>query len=68
MDLTAHWVGILAIVLFVVAYALVISEEYTHLRKSKPVMLAAGVIWALIAFQYADSFLPSDFSIIRLHC
>ncbi len=58
MDLTAHWVGILAIVLFVAAYALVISEEYTHLRKSKPVMLAAGVIWALIAFQYADSDQP----------
>lgn len=54
MDLTAHWVGITAIVLFVAAYSLVITEEYTHLRKSKPVMLAAGVIWALIAYQYAD--------------
>jgi len=58
MDLTAHWVGILAIFLFVAAYALVITEEYTHLRKSKPVMLAAGVIWALVAFQYANSDQP----------
>ncbi|MDH4054292.1 MAG: sodium:proton antiporter NhaD [Gammaproteobacteria bacterium] len=58
MDLTAHWVGILAIALFVAAYALVITEEYTHLRKSKPVMLAAGIIWALIAFQYANSDQP----------
>lgn len=53
MDLTAHWVGITAIVLFVIAYCLVITEEFTHLRKSKPVMLAAGIIWALIAAQYA---------------
>ncbi len=58
MDLTAHWVGIAAIVLFVVAYSLVITEEFTHLRKSKPVMLAAGIIWALIAYQYVGSEQP----------
>ena len=58
MDLTAHWVGITAIVLFVAAYSLVITEEFTHLRKSKPVMLAAGIIWALIAYQYADTDQP----------
>jgi NhaD family Na+/H+ antiporter len=55
MDLTAHWVGIVAIVFFVAAYSLVITEEFTNLRKSKPVMLAAGIIWALIAYQYAGT-------------
>ena len=55
MDLTAHWVGVVAIVLFVAAYVLVITEEFTHLRKSKPVMLAAGIIWALVAYQYVGS-------------
>ena len=35
MDLTTHWVGVAAIVLFVAAYALVVTEEFTHLRKSK---------------------------------
>ncbi len=55
MDLTAHWVGFTAIILFVAAYSLVITEEFTHLRKSKPVMLAAGIIWGLIAYQYAGS-------------
>ena len=55
MDLTTHWVGFTAIVLFVAAYSLVITEEFTRLRKSKPVMLAAGIIWGLIAFQYAGS-------------
>ncbi len=58
MDLTAHWVGLAAIVLFVTAYSLVITEEFTNLRKSKPVMLAAGVIWSLIAYQYADTSEP----------
>ncbi len=53
MDLSGHWVGLVSIVLFVLAYSLVIAEEYTHLRKSKPVMFAAGLIWALIAFEYA---------------
>ena len=53
MDLTSHWVGIAAIGLFALAYSLVIAEEYIHLRKSKPAMLAAGIIWALIAFEYS---------------
>jgi NhaD family Na+/H+ antiporter len=54
LDLTGHWVGITAIAIFVIAYALVMAEEFTHLRKSKPVILAAGIIWALIAWVYAS--------------
>ncbi len=53
MDLTSHWVGFTAIAFFVAAYVLVIAEEFTHLRKSKPVILAAGLIWAIIAYKYA---------------
>jgi NhaD family Na+/H+ antiporter len=52
-DLTATHLGLVALVLFVAAYALVIFEEKLHLRKSKPVMLAAGVIWVLVAMAYA---------------
>ena len=51
-DFTTHWTGILCIVLFIAAYALVISEETIHLRKSKPVMVAAGLIWVLVAIAY----------------
>jgi len=51
-QLTGHWAGILALVIFVIAYALVISEETIHLRKSKPVMVAAGLIWILVAITY----------------
>lgn len=53
MDLTSHWAGVLALAIFVAAYAIVIVEEMTLLRKSIPVLLAAGLIWALIADQYA---------------
>ncbi len=54
LDLTQHWVGITAIVLFVLAYALVMAEEFTHLRKSKPVIMAAGIIWGIIGWVYTQ--------------
>ena len=53
LDLTSTWFGITAIVVFVIAYTLVIGEEFLHLRKSKPVMVAAGIIWALVGIAYA---------------
>ena len=53
LDLTEHWVGFAALAIFIAAYALVMAEEFIHLRKSKPVVLAAGLIWALIAYVYA---------------
>ena len=55
LDLTTHPVGYWAIAIFVVAYLLVMAEEFTHLRKSKPVILAAGIIWAIIAAVYASN-------------
>lgn len=51
-DLTRSGMGILAVILFVLAYALVIFEEQLHLRKSKPVIVAAGIIWVLVALSY----------------
>ncbi|HED35319.1 MAG TPA: sodium:proton antiporter, partial [Gammaproteobacteria bacterium] len=55
LDLTNHWVGVFSIVVFIFAYVLVMSEEYTHLRKSKPVLLSAGIIWSAIALVYASN-------------
>jgi NhaD family Na+/H+ antiporter len=52
LDLTTSAVGYFALGIFVLAYALVMAEEFTHLRKSKPVILAAGIIWALVAWSY----------------
>lgn len=55
LNLANHWIGFVALFVFVAAYALVVVEEFTDLRKSKPVMLAAGIIWAIIAHQYSSS-------------
>jgi NhaD family Na+/H+ antiporter len=55
IDLTTASVGYFALCIFVLAYAMVMSEEFTHLKKSKPVILAAGIIWAAIALAYPQA-------------
>jgi Na+/H+ antiporter NhaD/arsenite permease-like protein len=51
-NLTQSWVGFACLGLFLLAYVLVIFEEAIDLRKSKPVLVAAGLIWALIGWAY----------------
>jgi NhaD family Na+/H+ antiporter len=58
IDLTDHTIGYLALLIFGIAYALVIGEEFLHLHKSKPVILAAGLIWCLIAYAYIQQGQP----------
>jgi len=58
LDLTTHMTGIIAIGIFLLAYAFVMVEEFTHLRKSKPVILAAGVMWGMVALVYASNDIP----------
>lgn len=43
-----------ALVTFLLSYLAVLFEEKTHLRKSKPVMLGAGIIWVFIAIIAPD--------------
>lgn len=43
-----HPLAVVSLVVFVLSYLAVLLEERTHLRKSKPVMLGAGIIWVLI--------------------
>lgn len=54
LDLTHTWMGLAALGVFIIAYFFVISEEFLHLRKSKPVMVAAGIIWTLVGIGYAQ--------------
>ena len=53
LNLTRHWGGYVALCVFFLAYVFVMLEEMTHMRKSKPVMLAAGIIWGVIGLIYA---------------
>ena len=58
MELLLHPVGYISLFIFILAYAFVVTEEGTHLRKSKPVLFAAGLIWGMIAWmgsKYDDS-------------
>lgn len=52
-DLTHHWIGYACLFVFLLAYVLVALEDRISLRKSKPMLLAAGIIWVLIAIHYA---------------
>jgi len=58
LNFTSHGVGYAAIVIFIIAYLFVMAEEFTHLRKSKPVILAAGIIWAMIGIVYVNNGMP----------
>lgn len=49
LGMTSSTLGYIAILVFILGYSLVIAEEYIHLRKSKPVLLASGIIWILVA-------------------
>lgn len=45
---TSSWAGYIALTSFILAYILVISEEKTHLRKSKPVVFVGCFMWLII--------------------
>lgn len=46
---THSTVGLICLYIFIFAYLVVATEELTHLRKSKPVIIASGIIWLLVA-------------------
>ena len=54
IDLTNSSIGYTAVFIFALAYAFVMAEEFTHLRKSKPVIFVAGILWAMVAFVYGS--------------
>ena len=55
INLTASYVGILSLIIFSIAYAAVMVEEFSHLRKSKPVIISAALIWGIIAFYFSSN-------------
>jgi len=48
--MTYHWVGIVSLSVFLLALLAVAVEEFIDLPKSKPMLLAAGIIWGLIGW------------------
>ncbi len=66
-NFTDNLFGILSLLLFVSAYTLVIFEERLHLRKSKPVLLAAGIIWVFVALTFNSLGRPHDAELAIRH-
>jgi Na+/H+ antiporter NhaD/arsenite permease-like protein len=54
LDLTASWFAIASLVVFCGAYGLVVLEDVIHLKKSKPVLFGAGVIWVFVALAVSE--------------
>ena len=67
LNLTTTALGLTALILFIFAYGLVIGEEHLHMRKSKPVIVAAGVIWVLVAIAYGSAGRQEQMSEILNH-
>ena len=60
-DFSHQPVGFIVLALFFLSYLCVIFEEKTHIKKSLPVMLAAGLIWIVIALNWTgDSHAVED--------
>lgn len=55
LGMTGSERGIYTVLIFVLAYCFVMTEEFTGLRKSKPVILVAGIIWGHAAILAAEA-------------
>lgn len=60
VSMIMHPGAIFAVVVFFLSYLAVLFEEKTHLRKSKPVMLGAGIIWVTIGLIAPDFGISHD--------
>lgn len=66
-NLTLTGLGLFSLLLFIAAYSLVIAEEKIHLRKSKPVMVAAGIMWVCVAVAYHSLGLTEKVTLLLDH-
>ncbi|MCK9237964.1 MAG: sodium:proton antiporter NhaD [Thiopseudomonas sp.] len=54
LNATGTLAGYLAVFVFAIAYLVVVAEEKLELRKSKPVLIGAGIIWVLVGIVSTD--------------
>lgn len=58
LNVTHTLPALIALSTFFIAYLLVVFEEFIHLRKSKPMVFASGIIWVLVSFISNQKELP----------
>ena len=64
-DLIGTLFAILALIAFVLAYVFVIAEEFTHLRKSKAMVVMAGLIWVLVGIEFLRAGIPDVTALLK---
>ncbi|MFI3188050.1 MAG: sodium:proton antiporter NhaD [Methylococcales bacterium] len=64
LNLTQNWAGYAALVIFAIAYLFAMIEEVTELKKSKPMVFAASIIWIFIAIVYANQGLSEQAGLV----
>jgi Na+/H+ antiporter NhaD/arsenite permease-like protein len=52
LDLTHTWAGYFSLIVVVLAYVFAMFEDVTYLRKSKPMLLGASLVWVAILIVY----------------
>ena len=52
LDLTHSWAGYVSLIVIVLAYIAAMLEDVTFLRKSKPMLLGASLVWLAILVAY----------------
>ncbi len=65
LNLMHHPLSKIALIIFILSYLAVMSEEKIQLNKSKPVLLGAGLIWILVAFIAQSKGIDPD--ILKVH-
>jgi len=53
LHLTTTWVGIVSLIIFLVAYYFIASEDKYHINKAKPALLGGTAIFMLIGFYFS---------------
>ncbi len=67
LHMTSEPIAIFTLFLFGLAYLFVMTEEFSNLRKSKPVVLVAGIIWLIVGYVAKQKGLDEQASITVRH-
>jgi len=59
LNLTHTWVGILSLIIFIVGYYFIATEDKYHINKAKPALFTGTVIFMLIGLYFSINHLPA---------
>ena len=66
-DLTTTWVGITSLIVFIVSYYFIATEDKYRINKAKPALFGGTLIFILIGIYYAINGLSLDLLHIEIH-